>query len=120
MRVKISYGAEINEVPEEVEQLFTYVSEKTRALKTQTEHIEDALETEDLELVLPLVDKMRKTIALIDHRLADVEMISAGYLNYKQGEQDVHAGRPSLDTSGVNTSAGRATRPTHDEDRPET
>lgn len=118
MRVKISYGAEIDEVPEEVEQLFTYVSEKARAFRTQTEHVEDALDSEDLELVLPLIDKMRRTIALMDHRLADIEMISAGYLNYKQGEQDVHAGRPSMDTAGVGITTGGATHPTHDEDRP--
>lgn len=119
MRVKISYGAEIDEVPEEVEQLFTYVSEKARAFKTQTEHVEDALDSEDLELVLPLIDKMRRTIALMDHRLADIEMISAGYLNYKQGEQDVHAGRPSVDTAGVGVAATGTRRPTHDQDRTE-
>lgn len=114
MRVKISYGAEIDEVPEEVDQLFTYVSEKVRGLKTQTEHVEDAFSQEELEIALPLIDKMRKTLASIDQRLSDIEMISAGYLNYKQGEQDVHAGRSSVDTSGVDTSATGTTEPTHD------
>ncbi len=61
MRVKISYGADIQEVPEEVEQLYTYVSQKIRNLKTQSEHIEDAFDQEEIDLVLPLVDKMRRT-----------------------------------------------------------
>ena len=30
MRVRISYGADVEEVPEEIGQLFTYVSEKAR------------------------------------------------------------------------------------------
>lgn len=101
MRVKISYGAEIDEVPEEVEQLFTYVSEKTRALKTQTEHIEDALDQEDVEIALPLIDKMRRTLASIDQRLADIEMISVGYLSYIKGEEDVSDRRPSVDSPGL-------------------
>ena len=62
MRVKISYGAEIEEVPDEMEQLYTYVSEKVRALKTQTEHIEDAFAEEQIDLALPLIDKMRRTL----------------------------------------------------------
>ena len=79
--MKISYGADIQEVPDELEQLHTYVSHKVNSLKTQSEHIEDALSEEEIDLALPLIDKMRKTLTLIDQRLSDIEMISVGYLS---------------------------------------
>ena len=99
MRVKISYGADIEEVPEEVEQLFTYVTEKVKNIKVQTEHIEDALAEEEIDMALPLIDKMRRTLASLDQRLSDIEMISSGYLNYKQGDRDVPTGRPPVATT---------------------
>lgn len=108
MRVKISYGSEIEEVPEEMEQLFLYVSAKIKSLKTQAEHVEDALAEEQIDLSLPLIDKMRRTLSSIDQRLADIEMISVGYLNYKQGEEDVHNGRPSVATTENSIATGEA------------
>lgn len=114
MRVKISYGAEIQEVPEELEQLYTYVSEKVRALQVQTEHIEDAYAEEEIDLALPLIDKMRKTLSSIDQRLSDLEMISVGYLNYKQGDGNVHNGRPSVATAEDGSAATRTNATTED------
>jgi len=99
VRVKISYGADIDEVPEEVEQLFSYVSEKVKSLKIQTEHIEDAFAGEQMDIAIPLIEKMRRTLASLDQRLSDIDMISVGYLNYKQGEQDVPTGRPLVATT---------------------
>lgn len=116
MRVKISYGADIDEVPEEMEQLYTYVSEKVRALKTQTEHIEDSLAEEQIDLALPLIDKMRRTLSSIDQRLSDIEMISAGYLRYKQGEQDVHNRGPSVVTTENSPVATGANASTENQD----
>lgn len=107
MRVKISYGADIDEVPEEVRQLFSYVSEKVKNLKTQSEHIEDALDEEEMDLTLPLIDKMRRTLASLDKRLSDIEMISTGYLKYKEGENDVPVRRPAVDPSGHTDVHGR-------------
>jgi hypothetical protein len=103
VRVKISYGADIEEVPEEVDQLYTYVSGKVRSLTVQTEHIEDALGQEELEMALPLIDKMRRTLASIDQRLADIEMISTGFLNHKQGGSDVHERRSDMAATGNGT-----------------
>ena len=78
------------------------------SLQTQSEHIEDALSEEEIDLALPLIDKMRKTLALIDQRLSDIEMISVGYLNYKQGEQDVHDGRSGVVTTENSLATGEA------------
>lgn len=104
MRVKISYGADINEVPEEVDQLYTYVSSKARSIIRQTETIEEQLDNEDLQGCLFLIDKMRKTLALMDQRLSDIEMISVGYLSHIKGDEHVSDGRPALDPSGIDDS----------------
>lgn len=104
MRVKISYGADISEVPEEVDQLYTYVSAKARSIVRQSEKIEESLDSEDLQDCLYLIDKMRKTLASMDQRLSDLEMISVGYLAHIKGEEHVSDGRPAVDPSGINDS----------------
>jgi len=109
VRVKISYGADITEVPEEVDQLYTYVSEKTRSIATQSNIIEDHLESEDLQGALFLIDKMRKTLAKMDQRLSDIEMISVGYLTHIKGDNNVSEGRSSVDTVTGDT-AGATTQ----------
>lgn len=104
MRVKISYGADITEVPEEIDQLYTYVSAKSRAIARQTESIEAHLENEDVQAALFLIDKMRKTLARMDQRLSDIEMISVGYLTHIKGEEHVPDGRPLVDSTGIDDS----------------
>ena len=104
MRVKISYGADITEVPEEVEQLYRYVSAKSRAVTRQTEIIEEHLHNDDLQGALFLIDKMRKTLAKMDQRLSDLEMISVGYLTHIKGEEHVPDGRPIVDSTGIDDS----------------
>ena len=104
MRVKISYGANITEVPEEVDQLYTYVSSKTRSISRQSEIIEEHLENEDLQGALYLIDKMRKTWAKMEQRLSDLEMSRVGYLTHIKGEEHVSDGRPIVDSSGINDS----------------
>lgn len=104
MRVKISYGADILEVPEEVDQLYTYVSEKSRSVLRQSEAIENAMVDEDLQGALFLIEKMRKTIALMDQRLSDLEMISVGYLAHIKGGEHVSNRRPAVDPSGIDDS----------------
>ena len=101
MRVKISYGANIQEVPEEVDQLYTYVSSKARAILRQSEQIEELLAEEDLETTLLLVDRMRKTLTNMDLRLADIEAISMGYLSHQQGDDHVPDRRPPVDPTGL-------------------
>ena len=100
MRVNITYGAEMNEVPEELEQLYTYVSSKVKNLQTQSEFIEDALAEEELETALVLLDKMRKNLASIDRRMSDIDMIAKGYVNYKEGGSNVSAGRSAVGSTG--------------------
>ena len=101
MRVKISYGVEIEEIPEELEELFRYVSDKSRTSMRQMEQAETFLADEEIESAMYLVEKLRRTLALVDNRLADIHMIGTGYVNYKENEgvEDVREGRPSVDTA---------------------
>ena len=101
MRVRISYSAHIDEVPEEVDQMFTYVSEKTRKIMRQVEQIENMLADEDIEASTAILDRLRTSLSEVDLRLADVQHISAGYLDYKanEGVEDVSEGRPGVATA---------------------
>jgi|5B_taG_2_1085324.scaffolds.fasta_scaffold23298_1 hypothetical protein len=101
MRVKISYGVEIEEIPEELEELFRYVSDKSRSSMKQMQQVETFLADDEIESAMYLVEKLRRTLALVDNRLADIHMIGSGYVNYKtkEGVEDVREGRPSVDTT---------------------
>jgi hypothetical protein len=102
VRVRISYGADVEEVPEEIEQMFTYVSQKSRNVMKQVETIEELLEEEeDLETTLAVINRLRLTLKSIDLRLADVEMISQGYLTHLEGDKNVPDRRPSMDSTGI-------------------
>ena len=101
MRVRISYGADVEEVPEEIEQMFTYVSQKSRNVMKQVETIEELLEEEDLETTMSVINRLRLTLKSIDLRLADVEMISQGYLTHLEGDKNVPDRRPSMDSTGI-------------------
>ena len=101
MRVRISYSAHIDEVPEEIEQMFTYVSSKSRKILRQIEQLESLLADEDIEATAAIVDRLRLSLSEVDLRLADVQHISAGYLDYKanEGVEDVSEGRPGVATA---------------------
>ena len=49
MRVKISYGVELDQIPEEVQKLFDGVNEWQETLSKQGDTVEDLLETEELD-----------------------------------------------------------------------
>jgi|TARA_R110000851_G_scaffold222921_2_gene375812 hypothetical protein len=101
VRVRISYSAHIDEVPEEIEQMFTYVSSKSRKILRQIEQLESLLADEDIEATAAIVDRLRLSLSEVDLRLADVQHISAGYLDYKanEGVEDVSEGRPGVATA---------------------
>lgn len=116
MRVRISYGAHIDEVPEEIDQMFTYVSSKSRKVMRQIEQLESLLADEDIEATSAIVDRLRISLSEIDLRLADVQNISQGYLDYKadEGVENVSEGRSSVATTGDSPVAVSPTQPTSD------
>ena len=100
MRVKISYGVDIEDVPSEIEQLFDYVYEKKSNFEQQLELVEKLLEEKELKTAVDTMDKIRLTLAEMDNRISDVSMIAQGYVNYKEqeGVQNVSEGRSTMDT----------------------
>lgn len=111
MRVKISYGVDIEDVPSEIEQLFDFVYEKKLKFENQLELAEKLLEEAELESAIEIMDKLRLTLAEMDNRIVDVSSIAQGYVHYKeQEEQEQEAGAndvsergPFVDTTGIDT-----------------
>ena len=102
MRVKISYGIELEDLPEEVIKLYDDVSKCICVLEKQSDTVEDLLEAEEYESCLSIMNKLRETMAKMDSRLADISLIMQGYVGYKkqEGEQDdTPKGRPAVDTT---------------------
>ena len=101
MKVRISYGVELDNVPQELEQLFMFVSDKSHTVSKQVKQIHEFLYDEDVESAINLIERLRLSLAEIDNRVADVSNIATGYINYKQNEgvEDVEQGRPSVDTA---------------------
>ena len=101
MRVRISYGADVEEIPQELEQLFLFVLDKTHTVSKQVKQVQEFFIDDDIESAANLLDKLRLNLAEMDNRVADIANIASGYVNYKQNEgvEDVEQGRPSVDTA---------------------
>jgi len=111
VRVKISYGVYVDEVPDEIEQLFDFVYEKKLKLENQLELAEKLLEERELDSAIEIMDKLRLTLAEMDNRIIDCSSIAQGYIEYQarqeqqeQGEQDVRDRGPFMDSAGIDTS----------------
>lgn len=116
MRVKISYGVDIEDVPSEIEQLFDYVYEKKSNFEQQLELVEKLLEEKELKTAVGTMDKIRLTLAEMDNRISDVSMIAQGYVNYKEqeGVQDVSEGRSIMDTGEYSVASVPTEQPAGD------
>jgi|ETNvirnome_2_300_1030623.scaffolds.fasta_scaffold00500_11 hypothetical protein len=102
MRVKISYGININEVPETVTGLLQGAVEElktTVSLLEKTSENIDYCENKFLHVVEAL-EKVRKSMNDIDLTIADTQLILQGLENYYNGENDVSEGRSTMDSSG--------------------
>ena len=109
MRVKISYGVELDQIPEEVQNLFDGVGEWKHTLSKQADTVHDLLATEELESCVSVMNKMRQTLAKMDARIEDLSNILAGYNTYmKQNgvENDPPERRPVVDTTSSNVVSG--------------
>jgi len=112
LRVKISYGVDISEIPQEIVALLDYVYNKKCALDKQLDVVDDFAENEDIESLPPIIEKARRTLMDLDSRLADIESIARGYSNYiNEGEEDVHEGRSTVDTVTSNSASTGAQQP---------
>ena len=105
MRVKISYGMDIEKVPKETERL---IEEAISELSTSIKVLEAAKETlcDAKNIFFPhisLIDTVRQNLSSADLILVDSQAILTGLDNYYNGEEDVSEGRPIVDPSGNTT-----------------
>lgn len=98
MRVRISYGVHIEDVPTEIEQLFDFVYEKKLKLDNQLELVEKLLEEREHEASIEAMKRLRKTLEEMDARISDVSSICEGLVAYK--EQDTQGDGHEVSTRG--------------------
>ena len=107
-RVKISYGVELDQIPEEVQNLFVNVHSSSETLVIQSEMVQDLVDAEELQAAAGLMAKMRETLGHMDARIADLSSVLVGYNNYMEqsgveNESQAPEGRPIMDTPSSNT-----------------
>ena len=102
MRVRISYGVEIEEVPDQASTLgynaLMELKNCVRSLERNLEHI-DEIEN-DYSVVILGIEKIRKILVKADAILVDTGTILEGLQNYHHGGKDVSEGRSTMDTGG--------------------
>jgi BMFP domain-containing protein YqiC len=104
VRVKISYGVELDQIPEEVQKLFDSVMQWQDTLSRQSDTIDDLLATEEFDACVSVMEKMRMTLGKMDSRLSDLSSILEGYDNYikqtgVENELSTSERRPVVDTA---------------------
>jgi len=102
VRVKITYGINMEEVPEEVSNLLDYAYNKHSMLDSQLELIDELVNNEDLDTAIVVINNARRSLIDLDSRLADIESIAHGYTNYQkeEGDRDVSERGPFVDSTG--------------------
>ena len=102
MRVRISYGIEIEEIPDQAQDLGHGALEKIReALDTLSRALDNIEESqEDYSLVLEMLESVRLKLTKTDLIMTDLQAILEGLNNYYKGEQNVSERRPTMDPSG--------------------
>ena len=102
MRVRISYGMEIEDIPEKAAEIGY---DALYALRSAADRLEKAISNveesgEDHSLVLSMLEKVRLNLNKTDLIITDLQAILSGLNNYHIGEQNVSEGRSTVDPSG--------------------
>ena len=102
MRVRISYGTDIKNVPQKIKDLVRSSMEEIQLSLSLLQRVCDDLDDseENLENVLSLIDRTRKQLSACDLTLADVNSIASALNEYNKGEKDVPERRSTVDTGG--------------------
>ena len=101
MRVRISYAADLEEIPQELDQLFLFVRQRALwELPKELKRVSKCLEEQDIESIPELIEQIRINLSDIDQRLMDIESIAQRYINVlnNEGAGDVEQGRSGVDT----------------------
>jgi hypothetical protein len=102
MRVRVSYGMDIKDVPSKVSELLCETTEKLEEALELLKRCRDGVEDceGDFKHFTTSLDRARQELASVDLAIQDSEYILEGLNNYYNGEQNVSDRRPTMDTSG--------------------
>jgi len=105
MRVRVSYGVDLEELPEISESLLQSSIEN---LKSSLDILERAvldLKDSDTNFIatIQMIDKARVKIGKSDLNLSDSQTILEGLNNHYNGEKNVSEGRSTVDSGGNTT-----------------
>ena len=105
MRVRISYGMDIQDVPSKTSELLCDTVHKLEEALSTLQRCRDGVEdcVADFKHITVSLDKVRLDLSSVDQAIQDVEYILEGLNNYYNGEQNVSDRRPTMDTSGNTT-----------------
>jgi len=102
MRVRISYGVEIEDVPAEASNLIgdalNKLKDSVKILSRTLEEMEEC--KEDFTSPAKTIEKTRLKLSSADVILVDATAILEGLQEYYNGEQNVSERRPTVDPSG--------------------
>ena len=107
MRVRISYGVDVEEVPEKGADLGYNALIELKEAAQQLEKALANIEESDLDysMVLSMLGKVRLKLTKADLIIVDLEAILSGLNNYYNGEHNVSEGRPTMDPGGDTTTS---------------
>jgi hypothetical protein len=101
MRVRISYGVEIEDIPEQAETLgydaLAELEQSMDSLRKALANIEEC--SNDYSLVVEIIEKARLKLKKSDAILSDVASILEGLNKFYDGEKNVSDGRSTVDSS---------------------
>lgn len=102
MRVRISYGVELEEVPEQASNIIVDALDKLKnSVKILTRTLEELEECEgDFTTPIKTIEKVRLKLTNVDAALVDASAICEGLQNYYNGEKNVSERRPTVDPGG--------------------
>lgn len=102
MRVKISYGMDVKDVPTKVAELVQESANKLNKLADSLARMANGIKESDSDIphTLGALEKDRNRLNEIDMTISDAQAILAGLNNYYNGEQNVSDRRSTMDTSG--------------------
>ena len=105
MRVRVSYGADIEELPGIADELLQAAIKKmwncVEAIERSSEELNDS--DKNYLSTVSIINKARLKLNDVDLALSDISAILEGLDNYYNGESDVSERRPTVDSGGNTT-----------------
>ena len=112
MRVKISYGMDVEDIPSKIAELVQESANKLNKLADSLTTMANNIKEPDSDIphILGTLKKTRNRLNQVDMTISDSQAILTGLNNFYNGEQNVSDGRSTMDTSGDDVEETQNTR----------